>query len=137
MITACGKNEFSTHKRYPALRINGTLLALVGTHERYPLPCSSSCSWLPVEARLAVEGARPFPPPGNPIGIPPPPAASTTASPFEIDETEEHSRAGGSKQWQVIRAEGAPALPACHFPAGKWPLSQPWRALKRRNTNHG
>ena len=92
MIEVCGKGEISTHKRYPAVRINGTRLALVGTHKRYPLPCSGSCSWLPVEARSAVEGAQPFPPPGNPAGIPPPPTAAATAKDIRNRATGEPAR---------------------------------------------
>jgi hypothetical protein len=37
-----------------------------------------------------------------------------------------------SKQCEVIRGGAAPAFGACHFPAGKSPLSRPWRALKER-----
>jgi len=43
-----------------------------------------------------------------------------------------HVRAANrrSKQCKVIRGGAAPAFAACHFPAGKSPLSRPWRALK-------
>ena len=94
----CGKAQFSTHKRYPAVRINGTPLALVGTHKRYPLPCRGSCRSLPVEARSAVEGALPCPPPGNLLGIPPPPTAATTANQVKNQSTEEPARTAGSEQ---------------------------------------
>jgi LmbE family N-acetylglucosaminyl deacetylase len=61
----------------------------ISTHKRYPLPCSGSCRSLPVEARSAVEGAQSFPPPGNPVGIPPPPTAAATANQVKNQITEE------------------------------------------------
>ena len=79
MTAACGTRPFSTHNRYPRVRINGTPWPRSGTHKRYPHPCSCPCSSLPVEARSTVEGAHPIPHPGNPSGIPPPPTAATTA----------------------------------------------------------
>ena len=47
-----------------------------------------------------------------------------------------HVRAANrrSKQCEVIRGGAAPSFAACHFPAGKSPLSRPGRALKEGRT---
>ena len=98
MSTACGKHDYSTHKRSPDARINSPPFIAAGTHKLSPLPCIGSCRSLPVEARSAVEGAQSFPPPGNPVGIPPPPTAAATANQVKNPTTEEPARTEGSEQ---------------------------------------